>query len=69
MTDRDRYWLCALSFFRNRHALTPRYKKTRRRKPAMDLVFEDHCRMVRHYIEKIRELDRKESPHATAEKG
>ena len=56
MTPREIYLGCAQSYFRTRHEPAPRYR-TGRRKQAMVSRYHENCRMVRHFIRKIRQID------------
>lgn len=57
MSERDKLIGCMQSFFRGRHGSRARFHKSKRNQADTIPVHRDACRMVRHYIGKIREIN------------
>lgn len=56
MTEREKLMGCLQSFFRSRHGMRQRFKKSKRWN-EMESVFRRNSHMVRIYIRRIRALD------------
>jgi hypothetical protein len=56
MNDSEKFWQCALSFFRSRHEGRHPFK-TGKKKDSLLPNHKRNCQMVRYFIAKIHQLE------------